>query len=119
MPMLRDRVMVRHAGSQDMEAYERERQARPELMRWLLSGAKAADRFVAPQIRRGVYGRTEARINAAVAEMTESGLSALRRGPPEDQPDESQVHFWRLGFVGAAYEARDMVLGLGAPASNC
>ena len=117
--MLRDRVMVRHAGSQDKAAYDRELQERPELMRWLLSGAKAADRFASPEIRNGAFGRTEARIDAAVAKMAESSLIALRRGAPEDQPDEAQVHFWRLGFVSAAYETRDMVLGRGAPVPNC
>ncbi|MCJ2143251.1 hypothetical protein [Methylobacterium sp. E-066] len=58
-------------------------------------------------------------IDAAVHVMAESGLCALRQGPADELPDESEVHFWRLGFVGAAYEARDMALGLGAPVANC
>ncbi|MGU3593573.1 hypothetical protein ACLBYF_31035 [Methylobacterium brachiatum] len=51
--------------------------------------------------------------------ISESGLCALRQGPADELPEESEVHFWRLGFVGAAYDARDMALGPGAPVANC
>ncbi|QEE40705.1 MULTISPECIES: hypothetical protein [unclassified Methylobacterium] len=117
--MLRDRVAVRFGGSQEKQAYDREREARPELMRWLLANAQNADRIVAHRIRRGVFGKSVAKIDAAVEVLCQDGLNALRRGPVDEQPDESQKHFWRLGFVGAAYEARDIALGLGAPAANC
>lgn len=110
--MLRDRVMVRFGGTQEQQAYDRERQARPELMRWLLEGAKTADRIVAPRIRRGVFRRKAADVDAAVNVLCQTALRALRRGPAELHPDESEVHFWRLGCIGASYEARDVALGL-------
>lgn len=117
--MPRDRVTVRHEGSQDKEAYERELAARPELKRWLIAGAEMADQLVAPRIRRRVVGRTAAEMDAFVAVMADSGLRGLRKGPLDEQPDETAVHFWRLGFIGASYEARDLALGLGAPVPNC
>ena len=107
--MLRETIPVRFDGTQDRQAFDRELAERPDLMRWLRLGAQQADQFVGPRILRGVLGRTEVAMNAAITEFTESGLRGLR----EENSDESQVHFWRLGFEAAAFEARDVRLGRG------
>lgn len=115
---LRKTVCIRHGGTQDIEAFERMRKARPELMAFLTVGTEFADNHLAHLIVQDSMGSTEPEIDSKIKEAAELLAASLRNGTAGESADEEQCFFARLGFMGAALEARDIYLGRALPVPN-